>query len=84
MAVSKCVRKALSLERFASLLKFAFATFVRNSCADSEERAHSRRVRTSAISVALSGPVMRAMLARFSGQVEGGTINRLAREVLAG
>lgn len=28
------------------------------------------------------GPIMKAMLARFAGQSDGGTINRLAREIL--
>ncbi len=28
------------------------------------------------------GPIMKAMLARFAGQTDGGTINRLAREIL--
>ena len=28
------------------------------------------------------GPIMKAMLARFAGQADGGTINRLAREIL--
>ncbi|MDX1501219.1 MAG: GatB/YqeY domain-containing protein [Thermoanaerobaculia bacterium] len=30
------------------------------------------------------GPVMKAMLARFAGQADGGTINRIARDVLTG
>ena len=30
------------------------------------------------------GPVMKAMLDRFSGRADGATINRIAREVLAG
>lgn len=30
------------------------------------------------------GPVMKEMLARFAGRADGGTINRIAREVLAG
>ena len=30
------------------------------------------------------GPVMKAMLARFSGRADGGTISRLAREILSG
>ena len=30
------------------------------------------------------GPVMKAMLERFAGRADGGTINRIAREVLAG
>jgi uncharacterized protein len=30
------------------------------------------------------GPVMRAMLARFGATADGGTINRLAREILGG
>ncbi len=29
------------------------------------------------------GPIMKEMLARFAGQTDGGTINRLARELLA-
>jgi hypothetical protein len=29
------------------------------------------------------GPVMKAMMSRFSGQADGGTINRIAREVLS-
>ena len=29
------------------------------------------------------GPIMKAMLARFGGQADGATINRLAREILA-
>ena len=28
------------------------------------------------------GPIMKEMLARFAGQADGGTINRLAREIL--
>ncbi len=30
------------------------------------------------------GPIMKEMLARFSGRADGATINRIAREVLAG
>ena len=30
------------------------------------------------------GPVMKAMMARFSGRADGGTINRIAREILNG
>jgi uncharacterized protein YqeY len=29
------------------------------------------------------GPIMKEMLARFAGQTDGGTINRLAREILS-
>lgn len=30
------------------------------------------------------GPVMKAMMAKFGGRADGGTLNRIAREVLAG
>lgn len=29
------------------------------------------------------GPIMKEMLSRFAGQADGGTVNRLAREILA-
>lgn len=29
------------------------------------------------------GPIMKAMLAKFAGRADGGTINRIAREILA-